>query len=590
MVHSQRETRLHNLKGQLSKLGYKTPVLGLIATAGIISLRLLGGFQTWELHLFDWLMRVRPSETTDPRVVIVGVHETDLEALNTAVLSDTVLVQLIEAVKRQNPSVIGLNLYRNLPYSTSPYSTDYERLNQLLLNTPNLIGVEKVVDGQVISSVAGNSVLTAADRVAASDVIADIDGRIRRGFLFPSADGDRILESLGYRVAYEFLAQKGIYPEPDQDILTLSGVRFPPIDADSGGYVNADSGGYQILLNWRLAEPQFVTISATELLTGQVPPKAFENGIFLIGSLQAADAGIFFTAYSNRAGQNLIPTHSIELHAVLASQILSAVLDQRPVLKTLSEPIELLMIWGFANLGLLMSAKTRGDRRRFGLTVVSIFSIGLASYGFLLLGWWLPSLPCAVAVVAAPLLLRLQKMYQLQSLSTLDDLTQLVNRRIFQEQLAREWARALRSQTPLSLILCDVDYFKRYNDTYGHLQGDDCLRQVALSLKQSVQRPSDVVARYGGEEFVILLPNTEADGAMQVARAIADNLQALEIGHVTSDVANHVTVSLGVTSVIPSGELSLDTLMDTADMGLYEAKRRGRNQIVLRLPWTVREG
>lgn len=583
MVYPTIKTRFSTLKSRL--LGFKNPILSLIAAGGIIGIRLLGGLQAWELHLFDWLMRTRPEEATDPRVVIVGVHETDLEAFNTAVLSDARLAELIEAIKRQEPSVIGLTLYRNMPYKTG-----YGRLNQVLSNTPNLIGIEKVVDGQVISSVSGNSVLAADNRVAASDVIADVDGRIRRGFLFPSADGDRILESFGYRVAYEFLARKGIYPEPDQDILTIGGVQFPPIDASSGGYVNVDSGGYQILLNWRLAQPQFIKLTATDLLSGKVPPKVFEDCIFLIGNVHATNSDLFFTAYSNQAKQNLVPTHSVELHAVLASQIVSAVLDGRPVIKTLKEPIELLLILGFANVGVCIYLKNRSDLSRFGMAVASVFIIGLASYGFLLLGWWFPGLPCAIAVVAAPLVFRFQKIQQLQSLSTLDDLTQLLNRRTFQEQIEREWARAMRSQTPLSLIICDVDYFKRYNDTYGHLQGDTCLRQVALALKQSVQRPSDVVARYGGEEFVILLPETQSDGAMQIARAIADNLKSLAIAHFTSEVSDYVTLSLGVTSVIPSGELSLDDLLDTADMGLYEAKRRGRNQTVLRLPWPGGKG
>ncbi|MEO1593044.1 MAG: diguanylate cyclase, partial [Cyanobacteria bacterium J06632_22] len=140
-------------------------------------------------------------------------------------------------------------------------------------------------------------------------------------------------------------------------------------------------------------------------------------------------------------------------------------------------------------------------------------------------------------------------------------------------------------QHPLSLVICDVDYFKLYNDTYGHPQGDACLRQVAQALKQAIKRPSDVIARYGGEEFVFLLPETEAEGALSLAQDARIRVEALQLPHTASQVSDHVTISMGVTSVIPSESLDISTLVDTADMALYEAKRKGRNQTVLRLPW-----
>lgn len=166
---------------------------------------------------------------------------------------------------------------------------------------------------------------------------------------------------------------------------------------------------------------------------------------------------------------------------------------------------------------------------------------------------------------------------ELQRLNNLDGLTQIPNRRRFEEHLSQEWRRTMREKVPLSLILGDIDYFKRYNDYYGHPAGDACLRQVAQALYKVVKRPADLVARYGGEEFVITLPNTTAAGAVQVAELILLEIQLLRIPHAQSDVSANVTMSLGVSSQVPSQESQVEFLIAAADRALYAAKRRGRN-------------
>lgn len=168
----------------------------------------------------------------------------------------------------------------------------------------------------------------------------------------------------------------------------------------------------------------------------------------------------------------------------------------------------------------------------------------------------------------------------LEYLVRLDSLTGIPNRRLFEEELSKEWARAKRDNAPLSLIMADIDHFKEYNDHYGHPAGDLCLVDVAQAMHHTLSRPGDVVARIGGEEFAFLLPQTDLSGAISVAEQIRERLLALNLPHEASPVANHVTLSFGVSSSELASVSSPAELIRTSDIALYEAKRCGRNQIV----------
>ncbi len=161
--------------------------------------------------------------------------------------------------------------------------------------------------------------------------------------------------------------------------------------------------------------------------------------------------------------------------------------------------------------------------------------------------------------------------------SRIDGLTQAYNRHYFDKTLHREWLRSRRFKTPLSLVLCDIDHFKLFNDTYGHQAGDDCLIRVAHILMETISRPGDLAARYGGEEFVIVLPETPLEKALVVAEKICANVEGLHIPHRASPVNRHVTISLGV-STTTGDLLSEDELIAVADRALYQSKQNGRNR------------
>ena len=175
---------------------------------------------------------------------------------------------------------------------------------------------------------------------------------------------------------------------------------------------------------------------------------------------------------------------------------------------------------------------------------------------------------------------------ELKYQASIDSLTQIANRRYFDEYLDREWARCAREHQYLAIILCDVDYFKAYNDTYGHQVGDECLTKVAQAMKLAIRRPADKVFRYGGEEFAFILPNTSEKGALEVAEYVRQKIKLLKIPHNTSTVSNYVTLSLGVACTIPDSSHPASLIVN-ADRALYKAKSSGRDRVMsaaLKLP------
>ncbi|MEO0769026.1 MAG: diguanylate cyclase [Cyanobacteria bacterium J06649_4] len=167
---------------------------------------------------------------------------------------------------------------------------------------------------------------------------------------------------------------------------------------------------------------------------------------------------------------------------------------------------------------------------------------------------------------------------ELQKLALSDGLTSLANRRRFDEHLSDEWNRLARDKRPLSLILCDLDHFKRYNDAFGHPAGDRCLIRVARALLSGPQRPADLVARYGGEEFAIILPNTDTHGAWRIAQKIHESIRALQMPHAPETEEPYVTVTMGVSTIIPGHDNTPQMLLQASDLALYYAKQQGRNR------------
>jgi diguanylate cyclase (GGDEF)-like protein/hemerythrin-like metal-binding protein len=168
---------------------------------------------------------------------------------------------------------------------------------------------------------------------------------------------------------------------------------------------------------------------------------------------------------------------------------------------------------------------------------------------------------------------------KLEVYSQTDGLLRIANRKYFDSRLSDEWNRAIRERYSIGLLMIDVDFFKNYNDHYGHLAGDTCLQAVAKAASSKMVRAIDLLARFGGEEFVVMLPSTDLEGAHKVASGICEAVSRLSIPHAASSVANHVTVSVGVTSILPDRQSTTDLAVAAADQALYSAKQQGRNRV-----------
>jgi CHASE2 domain-containing sensor protein len=381
---AQRET-------QNRRLGWRwLPGLALGVTTPLLLLRSLGGFQGWELNLYDRFVRWRPIEPTDHRIVIVAIDEPDITHIGHP-LPDQVLAQAIQTIQAQQPRVIGLDIYRDLPIE--PGHAD---LKQVFQTTPNLFGIEKVVGNRV----APAPLLDQKDQVGFADQIEDADGIVRRALLaFGPEDAPQY--SLAIKLALPYLATEGVtlkQLDAAGQQFELGQAIFEQFEPQTGGYINAATGqSYQILLNFRGTEASFLMVSLRQVLNRQIAADLFRDRIVLIGYTAESIDDRFHTPYSGDWFQPTPPINGVTLHANIASQIVSAALDGRPLIRVWSDPLEWVWIMFWAGIGAVIGWGLRSPVRRIiSLILISGGLIG-GSYAVFLLGWWIPVVPTLVS-------------------------------------------------------------------------------------------------------------------------------------------------------------------------------------------------
>ena len=542
----------------------------------------VGLFQNIEWLTLDLWFRLRPQEQQESRITVVTISESDLRQLGQWPISDSVLAELITKISQQQPVAIGLDLYRDLPVEPKT-----EKLASVFRSTPNVIGVEKAIGDRV----SPPPILEQQQQIALADLLIDSDGKVRRGLLSAREKTGEVKLGLATRLALMYLSKEGIELKPvkNTDKRSLGKATFTPFKGNDGGYVRADRGGFQILLNFRGTEDSFNRVSILDVLNEKIPADLLRDRIVLIGSSAPSLNDLFPTPYS-KASAEYLP--GVFVHANLTSQILSEALDGRRSLKTIDEPLEWLwafvwtcgssiFTWVVLRRNCLIKKNVVFLVRTTSVCLILPEAILLgSSYLLFLSGWWLPVATTGFSLMFSTITVGSYYNQSHNKLVYIDGLTQIANRRYFDLFLEQQWLQSEKKQHDLALILCDIDYFKKYNDTYGHQAGDMCLRQVAQSFDKSV-RSQDLAARYGGEEFAIILSNTDASSAMNVAQRMCDRIASLQIDHSSSEVSDRVSISCGVVSTSMGVIASTQELVAIADAALYQAKKQGRARPVL---------
>ena len=551
----------------------------------VIASSFTGIYQTLEWSALDRWFRLRTPEARESRIVVINVGESDISELGEWPMSDGKLAQLLTTIKQQQPRAIGLDLYRDLKHGER---AGQKQLEQVFKSTANLIGVEKVA-GETVKPAP---ILKQQQQVAMSDLLLDRDGKVRRSLVSARFDDGELILGLGVKLALMYLEQDKITLQPGdrQSTLNLGQATFTPLQDNEGGYMNLDTGGYQTLLNFRGEQKQFLHTSLTKVLQGNIPPDLFRGRIVLIGATAPSLNDLFHTPY-NGSSQKAQEMPGVYIHANIASQTLSAALDGRHLLTGIPEAGEWLWIlaWSFVGSSLSIVLLEKNLLQKNSLSLIKLTAIGAivpvailfgSSYLIFLNGIWIPTIAPLVALGVSSFVATGYYQQHQKRIAFTDGLTKIPNRRFFDRYLEQQWSKCQREEKDIALILCDVDFFKVYNDTYGHQEGDVCLQKVALALHSSV-RKQDLAARYGGEEFVVVLPNSNPKTALIVANRIRSKLKSMSIPHEKSKASRYVSISMGIASLYHNQVISAEELIATADKALYDAKKQGRDRAVI---------
>jgi CHASE2 domain-containing sensor protein len=366
------------------------PKIALGLTIPILMLQLLGVWQSLELGLLDQFFRWRPLEPRDQRITVITIDEQDFNQFGYPI-PDQVLAQGITTLKAYQPRAIGLDLYRNLKAGPG-----HDQLIRVFQSTPNLIGIEKIVG----KAIAPPPALKQLGQISFSDQVEDADGRVRRALLSLVAQ-QQVHYGLATALSLEYLKAQGITIEAVANgRVRLGQAIFQRFTANAGGYVRAQSGGYQILLNYRGSEASFDRFALHQLISRHIPAENLRDRLILIGTTAESAGDLFYTPYSSDRSRS-IPMPGVILHANITSQILSAALDGRPLMQTWPESLEWLWVLLWATIGAGVSWHYRLPLRvAIAIVLLNGLVIG-GSYLAFLQGVWVPVVPVCVGLSGA---------------------------------------------------------------------------------------------------------------------------------------------------------------------------------------------
>lgn len=366
-------------------------ILGLAVIGLVIATRLTGGLQNTELRILDYLLRLRPDESIDERIVIIGIDEADIQEIGRYPIPDQDLAQLLQTVQQYQPVAIGLDLFRDLPVPPG-----YTELINTFQASQNLIGIEKLAFTENEDQIKPPPL--PPEQVSFVNTLLDSDGAVRRSLLGASDLQNGYKFSFTLRLAEQYLAKHQIGLEngiQDQESMRFGTTELARVQPNTGAYIGADTGGNQILINFRAGAQPFRMVSIRELKAGILSVEQIRDRVVLIGVTASSIGDVVNSAAIKSRNPGLVSGVELQAHAV--SQILSAVLDKRPLLKSWAEGWEYawIIVWGLLgiSLGRLFAAPLKL------LIVIAIVSsiLVIICYGMLIAGWWIPLVPPLLA-------------------------------------------------------------------------------------------------------------------------------------------------------------------------------------------------
>ncbi len=517
----------------------KLAIATVAIAALVLSVRQVGGLQELELMAYDRMLRLRDKSEEDPRLLVVGITEEDIQVFNRWPLSDETIARLLEKLSEYEPAVIGLDLYRDIPYEPGTKKLAEQ------LQAPNLIAIKNLGDGRVKGVPAPPGI--PAERIGFNDIVLDPDGSVRRNLMFATTEEGTFF-SFSLQLALHYLQQQDISPENSEDNpdrILWGQAEFVPLTRADGGYRKIDDRGYQILLNYRSAKNVARRASVTQVLYGQIEPEWVKGKIVLIGTLAPSIRDVFLTPYSPAAQETTPKMPGVVVHAQMVSQILDAVSGDRPLYLFWQEWSEILWIFAWALIGGSLALGSRNALVLAASFPVLVCILGGTSFYLFLNYRWVPVVSPLASFIFSSTTIVVYRAFRAQW-------QQQVVMRLLGQNTSPEVADALwRNRDRLvndgklpgqnltaTLLFTDLRNFSTISEQMPPEELMDWLNEYLSALSQTVREHHGIINKFTGDGIMaafgvpIARTTTEeiaADARMAVAcgLAMSDRLREL---------------------------------------------------------------
>ncbi|MEM6252332.1 MAG: EAL domain-containing protein [Cyanobacteria bacterium P01_D01_bin.156] len=566
-IYSATATHIKALPFSKARLRGQWPLIliSIMVTGAMVGVRQLGLSQPLELALYDWFLRSQPHTTPDPRILVVGITEEDIQQQQTWPLPDEVIAQLLSQLQQHNPAAIGLDLYRDIPHPPGE-----QQLTQQL-QTENVVVIEKL-GGKGTYQVPPPANVP-PQQIGFNDFVIDPDGVVRRNFMF-AALGEKHYQSLSLRLSQLYLVKN--HPELFSEFkvtanaLHVGDAEFYRLKQNSGAYQSIDNSGYQSLLRYRSQSYPAQVISLDDVLNNRFDPNWVNNKIVLIGTTALSEKDYFYTPYgASETNQLVMP--GVIVHAHLTSQIVGAALGESSLIRFWPEFLEVVWIGFWTITSSILIYRT--DRLKFLslISIGSIFSISSTALVSLIQGFWIP---CAIPLLgfsaAGTITLAYKEFYR----RFFDEITGLSNRNFFIQNLDKALEPdPSKVGNNVTILFIDIDQFTLINDNFGRATGDELLRIITSRICSKIP-PHSKLARLDGDDFVVLLK--QCDG-LSMAANLADQMQASVSQPIYIKQQKLIlTASIGIAISEAGSHKQPEAIIRDAQMAMYRAKSMGK--------------